>query len=75
MDTFLVKAFVSDANTSESAQENLMKRYEACNFSDNEEDFISAPACSGCPWCSCRPSSPVPLLMLLSFVSSYLFFC
>lgn len=51
MDTFLVKAFASTADTSKSAQENLMKRYEACNFSDNEEDFVSAPPCSGCPWC------------------------
>lgn len=51
MDTFIVKAFASDADTLKTAQENLMKMYEACNFSNSEADFISAPACSGCPWC------------------------
>ena len=51
MDTFTAKDFASGANTLKIAPENLMKMYEACNFSDNEADFISAPACSGCPWC------------------------
>ena len=50
MDTFIVKAFASTADTIETAQENLMKKYEACNYG-NEEDFLSAPSCSGCPWC------------------------
>lgn len=51
MDGFIVKAFASTADTSTTAQKNLMERYEACNYSDNTEDFVSAPPCSGCPWC------------------------